>query len=395
MQNALKSISFRFAAKLEHPNGVPLAGKYGDFGVVLNGMLRLTFDPPMAHKHSISVGCFGGVNGTRDAFSGTLETGFAGDVFAPSKSLVSSVKTMVQKMAEEMSINDEDQKTVVLEEILSAITIHVPVRQIYEKIMSEFPVEYRAINLDYKRRNGVAIDEDMYVLISKQQRQFYHFASLKNKIALFSQNDLVKLDDRRMDRLYRSDPQTYEGLMKILEGVNPINDAYVVFRNEDNHQVFLVGKDKSKQQYVRTEKPIPTQYLQEMNTEEDEEFTEEEKEDFGLGEKNEQKTTQQPRVETKEEKDNKLYAKTIIAWAKKYAEKINQQGQNQQFKNPKGTIRKVKLDPNGIPSSVYNNRQSAMQYKDKIIELYNGFFNRKFIIADPFFLALHEYLTQS
>lgn len=395
MQNALTSISFRFAAKLEHPDGIPLASSYGDFGTVINGMLRLTFDPPIAHKHSISVGVFGNLSGTRDSFAGILETGFAGDVFAPEKSLISSVKTMIENMSREMGVHDRAKETVVLEEILIAITIHVPVRQIYDRVRADFPVEYRAMNLDYKRRNGISIEEDMFALVSKQQRQMFHFSSFKVRKAFVQQNEVVRLDKKRLEKLYKSDAKTYDELMKRLEGVEPVNGAYVVFQDEKNQQVFLIGRGKQGN-YVRTKESVPTLYLQSVSDEEDEEFSPEERRDFGL-EQPQQQTQQQATPaqpqESEADKENKVFAKTIIAWAKKYSERDAQEV-SKQFKNPKGIVKKVKLDANGIPSSVYNNKQSAMQHKDKILELYDGLFNRKFIIADPFFLALHEYLTQ-
>ena len=397
MQNTRPIISYRYAAKLEHPDGVSLSKTYSEHGFVLNGLLRLSFDPPIANKNTISVGTFGGVNGSNDQFSGTLETGYAGDVFAPSQSLISSVKKMVHDMAEDMNVRDEDQKHIIVEEIINSITIHVPVRQIYTKIRQDFPVEYRAMDVDYKRRSGASFDENMFILVSKQQRQIYQFSKLSRfsiRTAFLQNNELVKLNEKKLQKLKRDEPQVYEEFLQKLEGVDPINGAYVVLNGEQNRQVVLVGKN-SKNQYVKTKSLIPVQYLDPVSEEDEEDdLTPEERRDYGFETHNNQPSNQQstaPKPMTEYEKANDIFVKTIQSWAKSYAD--NKQYSGESFQNPKGRIMQVKLEASNIPAAVYTDKKTALQYRDKIIGLFKSYFNRKYQIFDPQFLAIYEYLT--
>jgi hypothetical protein len=267
LEKALKIISFRTAVKIEHPEGIPLAKKFEDFHGVWDGKLLLTYEPPVVLNSEINVAVVGRLNGINESFSGPLESKFAGDLFTPSQDLVNSIKSMVERMAtdiEQATGEKQANNTVseVVEEILNYAIVNVPIREIYESIRRIYPIEFRKLNLDYKRRNNTTLLEDAEDMLSRQQD--FRFGSLIRLIkTAFKKDEILVLDTEKLKNLKEKSPKLHQQIVTELQKIKPINNKYIAYQDSKGDGTFIVGTNaESKSGYSRTDIPIPNILLE-------------------------------------------------------------------------------------------------------------------------------------
>ena len=261
LKNPINTISFRQATKIENPDGIPLAKKFNDYGFAWDGQLLLSYEPPVVIKNVISVAITGRINGTKDEFSGIVESQFSGDVFSPSQDLISSIQKMVRVMAQEMEETNQTTIAEVIEEIVGYCVINVPVKQVYERIRVDYPTEFRSLNIAYRRQNGKTILEDIETIKSEQKN--YTASVVKSFIKkAFKKQDLVHLD---VSKIEKRDPDLYKKIKKDLNIVTDINGKYIVYEDTGGEGTLLVGRDKNNpNKLMRLDDPIPNDYLQEF-----------------------------------------------------------------------------------------------------------------------------------
>lgn len=329
--------------KIEHPEGIPLARGYEDYGAAFSGNLLLTYEPPIVMKTSISIGVIARINGTTDSFSGTLESKFAGDVFIPGNELISSVQECVKRMADEMKESDQHTIALVIEEMLGYVTVNLPVKQVYEKIRIEYPVEFRSINLDYKRKSGKTIQEDIMKLQSKQR--LYRFAELLRPIIrramirkAFAKDDVVTLNTEALDKLKKTNPAQYASIEKELKNIAPINGNYIII-DVSADGCTIAGKDKSgKYQYAKTDIKVPFSIINSVG---------DDLEDYSPTHKKEMDKKRQKEQQLKSQEQQKGQQSIVDAMVKKY------------------------FVPNGIPTSVFTDVKEAADNAETIQYVYN------------------------
>ena len=396
------------AVQIEHPDGIPLAKGWSQYGSAMNGNLLLVYEPPYINESMVALAIVGRINNTSISFSGTLSTEMIGGPLVPKQNLISSVQSIVKDMAIDMKISNTNTLAIVMEEILNYCVVNVPVRQVYDNIRLNFPKEFRYINLEYKRRYGKTIDESMSILRDRQQVSHrYGYLKMLTKTA-FKKHDIVSFDADKLRQLEIHNPDIFAMIEQEMKKISPIRGKFIVYNDSERtnvgNSVKLVGLDpKNKKSFIRTDQSIPDDALEIFNPEEEESdnldwMSDEDKEEFGI-DSEPMKDQQAHTTNTPINKEDYQFLITIHAWAKKYSQNSQKSGMN--FKNPKGVIGKVKLEAFQIPGldspygeNVYTNKKLAQQYAGKIIEIYKKYSYMKYQISDAYFLALYEYLTQ-
>lgn len=279
--------------QIEHPQGIPISKGINSFTPVFNGKVLLSYDPPMIFKGELSITVVGKIPHTNIMFSGPMDANFAGDIFMPSDTLVQSVRNKVQEIATDINETSLQVQTAVLEEILNYCIVNVPVKALYERIRNDYPNEYRRLNLDYRRRNDVSIEEDLSYLQSVQQNA--RFARLKSFIkTAFKDKDVVTIDDDKLERLrdnVRTRPQ-YDLIKKELEKIKSFDGKYIVYKDPDKeNKVRLLGKNPRSGKMAYTDTGILQDFLQPWEQEAEEDptsfMTSDEKQFYGVGEEGE------------------------------------------------------------------------------------------------------------
>jgi hypothetical protein len=397
LEKPFKIMSFRQAVKIEHPGGIPLAQNLQDYGLAWDGNLLLAYEPPVVIKNTISVGVVVRINKTTVSFSGTLETEFAGDTFSPSEDLIASVQRAVKQMAEDIGEKNNATIGVVIEELLDYCTVNVPVKQIYEKIRVEYPAEYRAMNLEYKRRTGSSIEEAVPELVSQQQG--YRFGKLTSftKTA-FQKKELVTINQERLEDLKKANPKLHAKIVEQLEQIKPINGKYIVFDTAKDDTIFLVGKNpKSATGLSKTDLAVPKAIFDAFEEEKEDDLewmSAEDKKFFGVEspeDKQKQKESLQKQRNTQKEIVQKLgipnEAFADLDTAINYYPQLIRLREELQKQNIP-TARKVDVilkkvetaqkeslerdfEWKKIPMEALQNPQVANQYKKQILELAN------------------------
>lgn len=407
MENTIKTISFRQAVKIEHPEGIPLSRNFQDYGVAWNGNLLLSYEPPVVIKNTISIGVVGRIQKTTVSFSGTLETEFAGDTFAPTQDLIGAVQKVAKEMAADIGEHKDSTIGKVIEELLNFCVVNVPVKQIYEKIRVDYPTEYRSMNLEYKRRHGVSIEESMPELFSQQQE--FRFGSSKGFIrTALKEKDIVVLDTDKLKQLKKVNQKLYEKIAIELEKVKPVNGKYIVFQEAKDDTVFLMGKNpQSKTGYSRTDLAIPSalfDIFEEPKEDELDWMTPGEKKQFGVEDPEVVRQQRQENKSKQQEIMNKLQLpkdvftniETAIGYhgvLLEYVKELNQSGLAvpdrvkkllQEISKHKDQMLQHDLQEKNVPMEVLTNPQTASQYARQIQEMAQAYAKNKYVPAPQF-----------
>lgn len=426
-------MSFRHAVKIEHPNGIPLAKNYEDYGSAYDGKMLLIYEPPVASLGTLSIGVFCRLTKTTVSFAGILESDAAGEPLAPSQELINSVREAVKQMAADIHETKNNIMSYVMEELLNYCVVNVPVKEVYESIRINYPKEYRTLNLDYKRRYNKTIDEDIDTLTSKQQ-QSHRYGKSKSWIKLaLKKNDVVTLNDDKLEELKVKDAKHYQQIMEELKKIKSFNDRYIVYNDPQNKTVKLIGRDlKNPKNYVRTDISIPQDYLEIYQDPEEEDelgwMSPEDKKDFGVQEQAPQEQPEEyervvdvvdlshyniPATVYTNDKILRKYSDKILEiynYYQKTKTQIRDQKFNglipklQQYKENKAVdnrnknttiVSQVKLDAFGIPANVYDDPSLAQQYSGKILQAYQWYVNNGNKIDDKRFTDLVATLLRS
>ncbi len=385
LNNKKSTISYRSAAFVEYPQGVPLAHSFGDYKAVMGGQLLLMYEPPIVEKNSIHISVVGKVRGTQYSFSGPLLSEFPGDIFKPSPDLITSIQKVVKTMNGVGAPESNEVISAVIEELLSYSVINAPVKSIYETIRLEYPAEFRAMNMDYKRRRQRPILEDIDAIQSEQKS--YRFG----KVSGFIRNAIKKQDVVEINRsMLKADEglPKYKQMQDFFNVIKPINGKYIVFDDPKNGEVQLVGKkEDSKTGLAKSDFGVPLKYLKEQvdhDASDDDDITEEEKRRYNIGPKKRTVKPNNEKVAPAAVSDDEF--KSFIV---KNISTLNVQNKDQMANYIYQFFKK-----NAIPLDVVSNLDVAKQHIEPLRQLYLSYINSPQLEAPPFLKEIIKKIGQ-